>query len=194
MERGLVGAVLVLLLAAVASPGAAQDVGCADFAWQEAAQVYFVSGGGSAAYDFAGLDPDHDGLACEDTLDSCPVDHACIDDGEAIGGVPPGGLPQPTEAPPPVAGAPPAEEAPVDGAPVGEAPPVVAAEEATGTEGSGAAAETSGGGGEVAVSALPDTGAGADEPAGHGTPAWPLVAVAAVVLGVIGRRAVRLGY
>ncbi len=182
MGRVFVGAVWVaLLFAAVALPGAAQDLGCADFATQAEAQAYFEAGGGSAAYDFAGLDANHDGRACEEHWGSAP------------GGTPPsagapGAEPQPTEEAPPIDGAPPVEESPGDGA-----PPVAAPEGGTDAEGTGAAVGTSEGGGEVAVVALPDTGAGRFAPSGGGTPAWPLVAITAVVLGVVGRGVIRLG-
>jgi hypothetical protein len=41
------------------------DVNCSDFSTHAAAQSWFEQQGGSASNDVAGLDHDHDGLACE---------------------------------------------------------------------------------------------------------------------------------
>lgn len=41
------------------------DVNCSDFSTHAAAQSWFEQHGGSASNDVAGLDHDHDGLACE---------------------------------------------------------------------------------------------------------------------------------
>jgi Excalibur calcium-binding domain len=41
------------------------DVNCSDFATHDAAQQWFVRHGGSPSNDVAGLDADHDGVACE---------------------------------------------------------------------------------------------------------------------------------
>jgi hypothetical protein len=42
------------------------DRDCSDFTYQEDAQEYFDSNGGSSSNNFDGLDRDHDGVACED--------------------------------------------------------------------------------------------------------------------------------
>jgi hypothetical protein len=41
------------------------DVNCSDFPTHAAAQQWFEQHGGSASNDVAGLDGDHDGVACE---------------------------------------------------------------------------------------------------------------------------------
>jgi hypothetical protein len=41
------------------------DVNCSDFSTHAAAQAWFAQHGGSPSNDVAGLDRDHDGLACE---------------------------------------------------------------------------------------------------------------------------------
>jgi hypothetical protein len=45
--------------------GGSLDKNCSDFSTQAEAQSWFVSHGGSASNDVAGLDADHDGVACE---------------------------------------------------------------------------------------------------------------------------------
>ena len=45
--------------------GGTLDKNCSDFSTQAEAQSWFVSHGGSASNDVAGLDADHDGVACE---------------------------------------------------------------------------------------------------------------------------------
>ncbi len=45
--------------------GGTTDVNCSDFATQPQAQAWFNQHGGSATNDVAGLDADHDGVACE---------------------------------------------------------------------------------------------------------------------------------
>jgi hypothetical protein len=47
------------------TPGAVGDVNCSDFVTHAAAQQWFKAHGGSPGDDIAGLDRDHDGLACE---------------------------------------------------------------------------------------------------------------------------------
>src|SRR5450755_14679 len=46
-------------------PGPTGDVNCSDFASHAAAQQWFKAHGGSPSNDVAGLDHDHDGIACE---------------------------------------------------------------------------------------------------------------------------------
>lgn len=41
------------------------DKNCSDFTTHAEAQDYFIASGGSAEHDVDGLDPDHDGIACE---------------------------------------------------------------------------------------------------------------------------------
>jgi hypothetical protein len=41
------------------------EINCSDFATHAAAQQWFDQHGGSPSHDVAGLDGDHDGLACE---------------------------------------------------------------------------------------------------------------------------------
>ena len=48
-----------------ATGGGSLDKNCSDFSTQAEAQSWFVSHGGSASNDVAGLDADHDGVACE---------------------------------------------------------------------------------------------------------------------------------
>ena len=56
---------VALTIGLALSPGAAgRGVTCSSFASQAAAQSYFLDHGGPQ-HDPAGLDPDHDGLACE---------------------------------------------------------------------------------------------------------------------------------
>lgn len=45
--------------------GGSLDKNCSDFSTQAEAQAWFVSHGGNASNDVAGLDADHDGVACE---------------------------------------------------------------------------------------------------------------------------------
>jgi Excalibur calcium-binding domain len=45
--------------------GGTVDKNCSDFSTQAEAQAWFVGHGGSASNDVAGLDTDHDGVACE---------------------------------------------------------------------------------------------------------------------------------
>ena len=45
--------------------GGSLDKNCSDFSTQAQAQAWFVAHGGSASNDVAGLDADHDGIACE---------------------------------------------------------------------------------------------------------------------------------
>ena len=45
--------------------GGSLDKNCSDFSTQAEAQSWFVGHGGSASNDVAGLDTDHDGVACE---------------------------------------------------------------------------------------------------------------------------------
>jgi hypothetical protein len=53
-----------------ATPPAAADLNCPDFASQAAAQKYFDDHGGSPTNNVDGLDGDHDGVACESN--PCP--------------------------------------------------------------------------------------------------------------------------
>ena len=55
-------AVLSLVMIGNAS---ARDMDCSDFVYQQDAQEYFVSHGGSASNNFDLLDADHDGIACD---------------------------------------------------------------------------------------------------------------------------------
>jgi excalibur calcium-binding domain-containing protein len=62
--RTLVAPALAMVAVAVGpAPAGAQDVNCSDFATQAAAQDWFEAHGGPAQ-DPAGLDADHDGVAC----------------------------------------------------------------------------------------------------------------------------------
>ncbi len=45
--------------------GGSLDKNCSDFSTQAEAQAWFDQHGGSATNDVAGLDTDHDGIACE---------------------------------------------------------------------------------------------------------------------------------
>ena len=97
-RRGMVRIVIaaVLLVAAAfsahASPSAARDVNCSDFSNQASAQAWFVAHGGPAQ-DPAGLDADHDGVACESL--PCP----CSTSGTPA---PPAPTPAPPVVPTPV--------------------------------------------------------------------------------------------
>lgn len=64
---GLVRPVLVLLggFLALHAEHTLADLDCPDFRYQEDAQEYFESNGGSASYNFDRLDADGNGLACE---------------------------------------------------------------------------------------------------------------------------------
>lgn len=55
-----------LALGALAGPGAARTPGCASLKSQAAAQELFVGLGGRPGHDVGGLDPDGDGVACEE--------------------------------------------------------------------------------------------------------------------------------
>ena len=64
--------IMVMALFLFSCGGGAGDEGapaplktCSDFAIQEQAQAYFDANGGNASNNFDGLDPDHDGIACE---------------------------------------------------------------------------------------------------------------------------------
>jgi hypothetical protein len=48
------------------APGPSGAVHCRDFTTHAQAQQWFVAHGGSASHDVAGLDGNHDGVACED--------------------------------------------------------------------------------------------------------------------------------
>lgn len=80
---------LALLLAAGAPAAAARqgDRDCGEFADQAAAQRFFVSHGGSPAYNFDDLDGNGDGIACNEL--PCPCSRA-EGGGEAAAAVPPG--------------------------------------------------------------------------------------------------------
>ena len=62
----LVLVVSAALLALAATPAFAADKDCPDFRYQEDAQAYFTSHGGSPSNNFDRLDADHNGVACED--------------------------------------------------------------------------------------------------------------------------------
>jgi hypothetical protein len=49
-----------------AVPATARDKNCSDFSTQHKAQRWFKKHGGSKKNNVAGLDADHDGIACED--------------------------------------------------------------------------------------------------------------------------------
>ena len=94
VRRVAVSAITIIAAAMVthAAPMAARDVNCSDFSNQASAQAWFVAHGGPAQ-DPAGLDADHDGVACESL--PCP----CSSTGTPAPPVP---TPTPPPAPTPV--------------------------------------------------------------------------------------------
>src|SRR4051794_17954142 len=58
---------------------AAADLDCSDFAYQQDAQTYFESRGGSRFNDVDRLDRDHDGVACELLPRRTTLDHSATD-------------------------------------------------------------------------------------------------------------------
>ena len=69
MKNGLTIAIAFILSGCGGGGGddaaAPPAVTCADFAIQERAQDYFIAHGGSATNNVDNLDPDHNGIACE---------------------------------------------------------------------------------------------------------------------------------